>query len=58
MKKIFKRGNVKRKSWKLNEQEIKELMEFFNKPSERAEEYDSGKLFNAYKQYVKTNLLL
>ncbi len=55
MKKIFKRGNVKRKSWKLNKQEIKELMEFFNKPSERAEDYGSGQFYDGYKKYVKTN---
>ena len=46
---IYKRGNVKRKSWMLDENYIKELMEFLNSPSDRTDSY------NGYKKYVKTN---
>jgi len=52
---IFKKDNVKRKGWKLNEKEINKLIEFLNKPSKRVNEYYGGSLDTAYKKYVKTN---
>ena len=52
---IYKRNNVKRKSWKLNEQEIKELINFLKQPSEYADVYGKGKVYDGYKKYVKTN---
>lgn len=52
---IYKRGMAKAKSWKLNENEIKELIEFFNAPSNRAEENETGNYYQGYKKYVKTN---
>lgn len=52
---IYKREMAKSKGWKLNEQEIKDLIEFLNSPSNRAEEYGKGKLYDGYKKYVKTN---
>ena len=52
---IFKKDNIKRKGWKLNEKEINKLIEFLNKPSKRVNEYCGGSLDTAYKKYVKTN---
>lgn len=52
---IYKRGMAKAKGWKLSKQEIKELMYFLNAPSIRAEENESGKYYQWYKKYVKTN---
>ena len=52
---IYKRNLAKAKGWELNEQEKKELTEFFNKPSARADEYGNGSLYEGYKKYVKTN---
>ena len=46
---IFKKGNVKRKGWKLNKTQIKELIKFLNAPSK---EIDSR---IGYEKYVKTN---
>ena len=52
---IYKRDNVKRLGWELNEQEKIELTEFFKKPSDRADEHGGGSLYEGYKKYVKTN---
>ena len=46
---------AKAKGWELTTKEIKELMYFLNSPSDRADEYGSGQLHEAYKKYVKTN---
>lgn len=50
---IYKRENVKRKGWELNEQEIKDLIEFLQSQSDRAEENGAGKYYQGY--YIKTN---
>ena len=55
IKGIYKQGNTKAKGWELTSKEIKELMYFLNSPSDRADEYGSGQLHEAYKKYVKTN---
>ena len=55
IKGIYKQGNTKAKGWELTSKEIKELMCFLNSPSDRADEYGSGQLHEAYKKYVKTN---
>ena len=52
---IYKRAMAKAKGWELTTKEIKELMYFLNSPSDRADEYGSGQLHEAYKKYVKTN---
>ena len=52
---IYKRGNVKRKSWKLYEDYMEELIEFLNSPSSKAEIIQKGSYYDAYKKYVKTN---
>lgn len=54
-KRIYKRDMAKAKNWKLNKQEIKELIEFLSSPSKGAEDYGSGKIYDGYKKYVKTN---
>ena len=46
---------VKAKGWKLNKKEIKELMEFLQSPSNGMNDYGSGKFYDGYKKYVKTN---
>ena len=55
IKGIYKQGNTKAKGWELTSKEIKELMYFLNSPSDRADDYGSGQLHEAYKKYVKTN---
>lgn len=52
---IYKREMAKAKGWELNTQEIKELVEFLQSPSDRAKENETGKYFQGYKKYVKTN---
>ena len=52
---IYKREMVKAKGWKLNKKEIKELMEFLQSPSNGMNDYGSGKFYDGYKKYVKTN---
>ncbi len=52
---IYKRGNVKRKSWIFNEQEIKELIDFLQSPSEKIEGNETSRYYRGYKKYVKTN---
>ena len=55
IKGMYKREMAKAKGWQLNEQEINELIEFLNSPSDRADEKESGKIYRGYKKYVKTN---
>lgn len=55
IKGIYKQRNTKAKGWELTSKEIKELMYFLNSPSDRADDYGSGQLHEAYKKYVKTN---
>ena len=55
IKGIYKRGNTKAKRWELTKKEIKELVNFLNSPSDRADDYGSGQLYEAYKKYVKNN---
>lgn len=54
MKGIYKRYNTKAKLWILNEQEIKELTEFFNKPCNYSE-YEWQINYGKIKELVKTN---
>ena len=48
---IYKREMAKAKLWNLDEQTIKELIEFLNAPSKRAE----SEFYTGYRKYVKTN---
>ena len=52
---MYKREMAKAKGWELSKQEIKELLYFLNAPSERAEENETGRYYQGYKKYVKTN---
>lgn len=52
---IYKREMAKAKGWKLKENEIKELLEFLQSPSDRAEENGTGRYYQGYNKYVKTN---
>jgi len=55
IKGIYKRDMAKAKGWELNQKEIKELLNFLNSPSIGAKYYGSGKFYDGYKKYVKTN---
>ena len=50
-KDIYKRDMAKAKLWNLDEQTIKELIDFLNAPSQRTE----SEFYTGYKKYVKTN---
>lgn len=52
---IYKRGNVKRKSWKLYENDMEKLVEFLNSPREKIEGNETSRYYQGYKKYVKTN---
>ena len=52
---IYKRKMAKAKGWELNKKEIKALMEFLQSPSNGKKNYGSGKFYDGYKKYVKTN---